>query len=68
MNKYIEKFKSQLPLLKYCDGPSTQEDGIISHLLGLLDLKSNYFVEFGQRSLGPRPFLWCKTRGPIALI
>jgi hypothetical protein len=52
MNKYIEKFKSQLPLLKYCDGPGTQEDGIIRHLLGLLDLKSNCFVEFGQRSLG----------------
>ena len=52
MNRYIEKFKHQLPLLKYCDGPGTQEDGIIRHLLGLLELKSNYFVEFGQRSLG----------------
>jgi FkbM family methyltransferase len=52
MNNYIEKLKGQLPLLKYCDGPGTQEDGIIRHLLGLLDLKSNYFVEFGQRSLG----------------
>ena len=52
MNNYIEKFKSQLPLLRYCEGPGTQEDGIIRHLLGLLDLESNYFVEFGQRSLG----------------
>lgn len=52
MNHYIEKFKSQLPLLRYCEGPGTQEDGIIRHLLGLLDLESNYFVEFGQRSLG----------------
>jgi len=52
MNTYIERFKEQLPFLKYCSGPGTQEDGIIRHLLGLLDLKSNWFVEFGQRSLG----------------
>jgi len=52
MNAYIDKFRKQLPLLEYCSGPGTQEDGIIRHLLDLLDLKSNYFVEFGQRSLG----------------
>lgn len=52
MNHYIEKFQSKLPLLRYCKGPGTQEDGIIGHLLGLLDLESNYFIEFGQRSLG----------------
>jgi FkbM family methyltransferase len=52
MNHYIKKFKDQLPLLKYCEGPGTEEDGIIRHLLSLLDLKSSFFVEFGQRSLG----------------
>jgi FkbM family methyltransferase len=52
MNNYIETFKTQLPLLKYCEGPGTQEDGIIRHLLDSLDLSSNYLVEFGQRSLG----------------
>ena len=52
MNGYIEKFKKQLPLLQYCSGPGTQEYGIIRHLLGLLDLESNYFVEFGERRLG----------------
>lgn len=52
MNTYIEKFKTQLPLLRYCEGPGTQEDGIIRHLLDSLDLSSNYLVEFGQRSLG----------------
>lgn len=52
MNAYIEKFRTQLPLLEFCSGPSTQEDGIIKHLLSLLELKSDYFVEFGQRGLG----------------
>ena len=52
MNAYIEKFRKQLPLLEFCSGPFTQEDGIIKHLLGLLELKSDYFVELGQRGLG----------------
>ena len=52
MNAYIEKFRTQLPLLEFCSGPSTQEDGIIEQLLSLLQLKSDYFVEFGQRCLG----------------
>ena len=52
MKTYIEKFRKQLPLLDFCSGPSTQEDGIIKHLLGLLELESDYFVEFGQRGLG----------------
>jgi len=52
MNYYINKFRAQLPLLNYCEGPGTQEDGIIRHLLGLVNLSSNYFVEFGQRILG----------------
>jgi hypothetical protein len=52
MNAYIEKFKKQLPLLKYCSGPGTQEDGIIRHLLSLRYLESNWFMELGQRSLG----------------
>ena len=29
MNAHIEKFRTQLPLLEFCSGPSTQEDGII---------------------------------------
>ena len=41
MNAYIEKFRTQLPLLEFCSGPSTQEDGIIKHLLSLLELKSD---------------------------
>ena len=52
MNAYIEKFRKQLPLLEFCSGPFTQEDGIIKHLLGLLELKSDYFVELGRRSPG----------------
>ena len=52
MNTYSEKFRKQLPLLDFCSGPSTQEDGIIKHLLSLLELESDYFVELGQRSLG----------------
>jgi hypothetical protein len=28
----------------------------------------NVFYEIGARHSGPRPFPWCKTRGPIALI
>lgn len=51
MNNYIEKFRRTLPLLKYRDAPGTQEDGYIRHLLILLDLKSNYLIESGQRSL-----------------
>ncbi|UPM49176.1 FkbM family methyltransferase [Synechococcus sp. A10-1-5-1] len=52
MNEYINKFRNLLPLLNHCEGPGTMEDGIIRHLLDILDLKSNYFVEFGQRTLG----------------
>ena len=52
MNTYIERVRKQLPLLHLCSGPSTQEDGIIKHLLGLLELESDFFVEFGQRALG----------------
>ena len=28
----------------------------------------DYFGDRIKFNLGPRPFLWCKTRGPIALI
>jgi FkbM family methyltransferase len=40
------------PLLAYCSGPGTQEDGIIHHLLVNLSDFSPYAVEFGQRHLG----------------
>jgi len=52
MNSYIERFRKQLPLLDFCSAPSTQEDGIIKHLLGLLELESDFLVEFGQQALG----------------
>ncbi len=52
MNSYIEKNLESLPLLRFCSGPGTQEDGIISHLLDQLQLESNFLVEFGQRTLG----------------
>ena len=57
MNAYIEKFKRKLPLLEFCSGPSTQEDGIIKYLLSVLELKSDYFVDVGGGGLR-----WRKTR------
>ncbi|TVS05300.1 MAG: FkbM family methyltransferase [Cyanobium sp. PLM2.Bin73] len=52
MNTYIEKNLESLPLLRFCSGPGTQEDGIISHLLDQLQPESKFLVEFGQRTLG----------------
>lgn len=52
MNCYIEKNLENLPLLRFCSGPGTQEDGIISHLLDQVQPECKFLIEFGQRTLG----------------
>lgn len=49
---YIDRNGDRLPLLRYCSGNGTQEDGIILHLLSNLADYAPHAVEFGQRRLG----------------
>ena len=52
MNRYIDRNIHLLPLLEFCSGEGTQEDGIIDYLLSLLGNYTPFVVEFGQRTLG----------------
>jgi len=52
MNLYIERNIHLLPLLEFCSGEGTQEDGIIDYILSRLGNYTPFAVEFGQRTLG----------------